>query len=220
MRLYGISGLGADKRVFQYLTLDSELIPLDWISPLEGERIEDYAIRLSQKINSNEKYGILGVSFGGLVAVEISKILNPDLTILISSAETNNELRTIYRIVGKSRILKVFPKRFYDPPRKIANWIFGSKEKNLLNQILDDTDLKFAKWAVNELTNWRNTEKLTNEIVKIGGTKDKLIPPIKDKNMSLIAGGEHFMIVDRANEISRIVNEEIKKRSDNNGSRS
>ena len=211
MKLYGISGLEADKRVFEYLTLDCELIPMDWIEPKEKESIEDYAIRFSEQINTKEKYGILGVSFGGLIAVEISKKLNPELTILISSAETKNELRTIYRIVGKSKLVKLIPQKLFDPPRIIANWIFGAKQKKLLNQILNDTNLRFAKWAVNELLNWKNEENLTNRVLKIVGTNDKLIPPDKDIKLKLIEGGEHFMIVDKAEEISQIINEEIKK---------
>jgi len=211
MKLYGISGLGADKRVFEYLTLECILIPIEWIEPLKNETIENYSIRFSQLINIDEDFGIMGVSFGGLIAVEISKRLNPKLTILISSAETKSDLRTIYRIIGKTRLLKLIPQFLFDPPRIIANWIFGTKKKKLLNQILDDTDLKFAKWAVNELINWKNDEKLSNPILKIGGTNDKLIPPNRDNNQRLIENGEHFMIVDRANEISQIINEEIKK---------
>lgn len=216
MKLYGISGLGADKRVFEYLTLDCTLIPIEWTEPLKNETIENYSIRFSKSINREEDFGIMGVSFGGLIAVEISKRLNPKLTILISSAETKKELRTIYRIIGKTKLLKIIPQFLFDPPRIIANWIFGAKKKKLLNQILDDTDLKFAKWAVNELTNWKNNEKLSNPILKIGGVNDKLIPPKIDKNQKLIDEGEHFMIVDKADEISRIINNEIKKRTDNN----
>ena len=216
MKLYGISGLGADKRVFEYLTLDCKLIPIEWLTPLKNEAIENYSIRFSQLINKEEDFGIMGVSFGGLIAVEISKNLNPKLTILISSAETKLELRAIYRIIGKTRLLKLMPQFLFDPPRIIANWVFGAKKKKLLNQILDDTDLKFAKWAVNELANWKNNEKLSNPILKIGGTNDKLIPPKKDKNQRLIDKGEHFMIVDKADEISRIINNEIRKRTHNN----
>ena len=87
MKVYGISGLGADKRVFEKLTLDLELIPIDWITPYKNERIEDYAKRLSKKIDKKEEFIIIGVSFGGLIATEISKILKSKLTILISSAE-------------------------------------------------------------------------------------------------------------------------------------
>jgi pimeloyl-ACP methyl ester carboxylesterase len=209
MKLYGISGLGADKRVFEYLDLDCKLIPIEWIEPLKNETIESYSIRISKSINREEDFGIMGVSFGGLVAVEISKRLNPKLTILISSAETKLELRLIYRIIGKTKLLKLIPQFLFDPPRIIADWIFGAVNKKLLNQILNDTDLYFAKWAVNQLTNWSNIEKLSNPVLKIGGTHDKLIPP--NKNQRLIEKGEHFMIVDRADEISQIINEIIRK---------
>ena len=206
MKLYGISGLGADKRVFQYPRLNCQLIPIDWIEPKKNETIEKYSIRLSRKINTAEKFGIIGVSFGGLVAVEMSKQLNPALTILISSAETKKELRTIYRIFGKSGLVNLIPAKLFDPPRGIASWIFGAKHKQLLHQILDDTDLSFAKWAVKELVNWKNEERLTNPILKIGGTHDKLIPT-KNTDTKLIEGGAHFMIVDRAGEISEVINE-------------
>ena len=209
MKLYGISGLGADKRVFEYLDLDCKLIPIEWIEPLKNETIESYSIRISKSINREEDFGIMGVSFGGLVAVEISKRLNPKLMILISSAETRLELRLIYRIIGKTKLLKLIPQFLFDPPRIIADWIFGAVNKKLLNQILNDTDLYFAKWAVNQLTNWSNIEKLSNPVLKIGGTHDKLIPP--NKNQRLIEKGEHFMIVDRADEISQIINEIIRK---------
>ena len=209
MKLYGISGLGADKRVFEYLDLDWKLIPIEWIEPLKNETIENYSIRISKSINREEDFGIIGVSFGGLVAVEISKRLNPKLTILISSAETRLELRLIYRIIGKTKLLKLIPQFLFDPPRIIADWIFGAVNKKLLNQILNDTDLYFAKWAVNQLINWSNIKKLSNPVLKIGGTHDKLIPP--NKNQRLVEKGEHFMIVDRADEISQIINEIIKK---------
>ncbi|MGB0839278.1 MAG: hypothetical protein ACPGXL_04005 [Chitinophagales bacterium] len=45
MKLYGISGLGADQRVFQYLNLDCELIPLDWIEPKNPFRLMPNAFR-------------------------------------------------------------------------------------------------------------------------------------------------------------------------------
>jgi len=205
MKLYGISGLGADKRVFQKLSLECELIPIDWIEPKQNETIAAYSIRLSRKIDTTEKFGIIGVSFGGLVAVEMSKKLNPALTILISSAETSKELRAIYRLFGKSGLINLIPTKLFDPPRGMANWIFGAKNKQLLNQILDDTDLVFAKWAVKELVNWKNDEKVKNPILKIGGTHDKLIPA--KGNTKLIERGAHFMIVDRADEISEMINE-------------
>ncbi|MBQ4804525.1 alpha/beta hydrolase [Aquimarina sp. MMG015] len=210
MKIYGISGLGADKRVFDSLSLEFEFIPIDWIDPHKNESIENYSKRLSVVIDTKNDFCLIGVSFGGLIASEISKILNPKTTILISSAHTKNELRTIFRWFGKTKLIKLMPTSLFDPPRLIAKYLFGAKNTKLLNDILDDTDLLFAKWAVNELTNWKNITQLKN-VLKINGTKDKLIPPKGNTKMELIENGGHFMIVDKADEISKIINNQIKR---------
>lgn len=214
MKIYGLSGLGADKRVFNFLNLEYPLIPVEWIEPDENETLKDYSIRLSKMMDANSDFVLVGISFGGLVAVEISKILKPKLTILISSAETKDELRPIYRGVGKTGLLNSLPDKLFDPPRNIAKFIFGTSNKILLDSILDDTDSGFAKWAINELVNWSNLDRLQN-VVRIHGTKDKLIPWNGSGKVELIDNGEHFMIVDRADEISEIINETIKTYSSN-----
>ncbi|AEL23841.1 alpha/beta hydrolase [Cyclobacterium marinum] len=212
MKIYGISGLGADKRVFNFLKLNHTLIPIEWIKPYKREPLQDYSARLSKIIDPKSDFVLIGVSFGGLVAVEISKILNPCLTILISSVETKIELRPIYRGFGKLNIIKKIPAKLFDPPRYIASSLFGTANKELLNDILEDTDLQFAKWAVNELVNWDNQNQVEN-LIRIHGTKDKLIPWRGLGKVELIEDGEHFMIVDRAEEISKFINEKIKDRS-------
>ena len=117
MKIYAISGLGADERVFKFLKLNAHIEVLHWIKPKRDESIQDYALRLSSKINTDEKFCLMGVSFGGLIAIEISKILNPELTILISSAKTESELPLIYKTFGKTKISKFLPKAFFDPPK-------------------------------------------------------------------------------------------------------
>lgn len=89
------------------------------------------------------------------------------------------------------------------------NWLFGAKNKKLLKEILDDTDVEFTRWAIIKLTTWNNEERLDN-ILKIHGTKDKLIPFKADQKTLAIQNGEHFMIVDRAPELSNIIEENIK----------
>lgn len=210
MKLYGISGLGADQRVFQYLTLNAEFVPIDWITPEKNEPIEHYATRLSAVIDQNGSYGILGVSFGGLVATEISKQLKPALTLLISSAETRDELAGFYRLAGRVNLLRFVPQPLFRPPMFLVYWLFGAKKKELLKKIIRDTDLGFAKWAVQALIRWKNREKLEH-CLKISGTHDRMMPPAKSGNTVLIPGGTHFMIVDRAKEISDIINTAIAK---------
>lgn len=210
MKIYGISGLGADKRVFEYLTLNNKFIPIDWIEPLKNETLSQYSKRLSAVIHTDEPFCIMGVSFGGLVATEISKQRSPKATILISSAETKHELRPIYRWFGKTGLIRLLPTKMFDPPRKAAHFLFGTQNTQLLNDILDDTDLKFVKWAVHKLITWTNETRLEN-VLKIVGTKDTLLPPRGTSHHHYIKGGAHFMIVDNAEEISNIINKELVK---------
>ena len=210
MKIYAISGLGADSRVFKFLNLKCDLIPLEWITPIDHEPIADYAQRLSKRIDTSQEFGLIGLSFGGLVAVEISKILNPKITILISSVEENRELRPIYRFFGKLNIIKILPNSFFNMPKIFAQILFDAKNKELLNAILADTDSSFVKWAISQLVTWENKDIKANT-VKINGTSDKLIPHRNKANEYLIDGGGHFMIVDRAHEISKKIDQIIEE---------
>lgn len=211
MKIFAISGLGADKRVFEDLTLNYELTYIDWISPHKNENIMAYSKRLiaEYKIDNYSTIGIIGLSFGGLIATEISKIVKPTFTILISSVSTKDELSIGLRLLGKSKIIEFIPHQCFRIPKPIAHFMFGTKRKKMLNTILNQSDLFFTKWAIIELLNWQN-KTLISPLIKISGTKDKLLPP-KGINYFLIEKGEHFMIVDRAKEISTLLNQLLKK---------
>ncbi len=208
LKIYAISGLGADQRVFQYLNIKAEIIPLNWIAPGKEESLKEYAHRLAQEIDVSEPFCIMGVSFGGLIASEIAKIYTPVFTVLISSTDVSSGLRNVYGWIGKMGLLPLVPKQGFDMPRILAGKLFGTKNTQLLNEILNDADLDFTKWAVIALTQWKNEVPIKNGL-KITGTKDLLIPVNRDDNSVLIKGGSHFMIVDRADEISQIINHSI-----------
>ena len=207
MKLYLIGGLGADERVFKYLNLSVETEVILWIDPKPKEELSQYAKRLLNQINQNEEFGLLGVSFGGILAVEIAKLLKPQKLILISSVETSKQLPKFYLLLGKTRILDLMPNSLIKPPNQLLKFLFGAKNKKLLKQIISDTDPNFIRWALNSIVNWTNE---SNSIIpiRIHGTNDKLIP-LKGQSIQIKDGG-HFMIVDKAEEISILVNEKIK----------
>jgi len=207
MKIYTISGLGADKRVFDFLKLDAKMIHLDWIKNKKNESISSYAKRLSEKIDTNEPFILMGVSFGGLVAVEISKILKPKKTILISSVKTKNEIPLLYRIFGKTKLFNLVPVFVLKNTNSFINFMFGTKEKALLKSIMQQSDAEISKWAVVQLMIWKNEEILSN-CIKVSGSKDKILPAYKIDDY-IIENGGHLMIVDRADEISKVVNDYI-----------
>ena len=153
-KIYIFSGLGVDKSVFDKIdfgNLNPEFI--EWIEPLKNEPLTEYCKRISHKINS-ENPTLIGLSFGGIVSVEIAKIIKTEKVILIASAKTKNELPLIYRIAGKLKINKLIPATILKHQNFLTNWFFGVKsdeDKKLLGNILEETNPNFLKWAINEI---------------------------------------------------------------------
>lgn len=204
--LYLIGGLGADERVFRYLDLQAPTVSITWIKPKTKEPISSYAKRVMEQIDTNLPFGILGVSFGGLIAIEIAKISKPEILILISSAEIATQLPRKYIWLGKTGALCIIPNLLIKPPKFLQNYLFGAKNRQLLHQIIKDTDPNFIRWALQTMVKWDHKAK-DSATLRIHGTDDKLIP-LKGQAIE-IANGGHFMIVDRADEISKLVNKTL-----------
>jgi len=209
MRVYFISGLGADKRAFQKLTLPAnwEPIHIEWIDNYENETLVSYCQRLSLLIDTKEPFYIVGLSFGGIVAIELSKIINPDKLILISSIVTHGELPFWFKFLEIFKMDKIVPAFLFNRYSFFLPWLFGIKtkeEKNLLRQILENTSPKFAKWAVGKILRWKNDIR-PKQVLLIQGTADKLFPYSKTHAAIKINGGGHFMVYSNADEISKLL---------------
>ena len=207
MKVYVFSGLGADDRVFQFLDLKYELVYLPWLEPGIEESISAYAKRMAAEIDQNEPFGLIGISYGGLVAVEVSKLVRAKKVILISSACRRKELRLIYRFFGHVPIWKIVPDDFPSPPLSIAKYLFSPKTQlDLFDSVIQDIPPRFSRWASEKICKWDN-DTVPDNLILITGSKDRLMPYKKQKNSFLIAGGTHWMIVDRAEEISKLIND-------------
>jgi pimeloyl-ACP methyl ester carboxylesterase len=209
MKAYFISGLGADKRAFQKITLPEpfETIHLEWITPLPKEPLAQYARRFSEQIDSSEDFILTGLSFGGLVATEISKIIRPHKLILISSAATRRELPLLYRLAGNIYIDRLYPYKKMVKPNRLFNWAFGpldNESQELVNRIVTDTDPAFTKWAVGEIVRWKNKEIPAN-LLQIHGSKDKIFWPSASKASILMSGGGHLCVYSHGQVITSLI---------------
>jgi hypothetical protein len=207
MKVFCFSGLGADERVFKFLKINYELISIPWIDPISNETIENYAKRISLNINTDEPYCLLGVSFGGVVAQEVSKFLNPQYTFVVSSIKDKSQIPLSLKVIP-TWVLNLLPPFLFNVPKPFAYYLFGTKEKKLLSSILKDTNPKFVRWALGAFKNWESTLKLEN-VRYISGEKDRLFKPFKDA--FIVKEGHHFMIVDKSEEIAWIINNKLVK---------
>ncbi len=207
MKIYCFSGLGADRREFQYLELaPHELVHIDWINHFKNETLEQYALRITPDIPLDEPFALMGLSFGGMIAVEVAKQRKPDKLIVISSIVTKDEMPVKYKLAGQLGLHKLVPLRFFKRPTRLTNYIVGAKTakaKTLLSNILRSTDYVFLKWAIGAMLKWQNEEK--PDCVRVHGTVDVILPIDNLEVHHRIEGGGHFMIVQKADELSEII---------------
>lgn len=205
--IYIFSGLGADYRAFEKIDFGNlPIVHISWISPQKNETIENYAQRISEKI-LDENPILIGLSFGGMMLMEIAKIKKTKQIILISSAKTKYELPWIYRFLGKIKANKLIPSSILTKSNFILNWLFGAnsiEEKQLLKAIIKDTDILFMKWAINEISHWKNVE-IPNNVIHIHGNNDKIIPIRNVKANFTIQNGSHLMTLNKSKEIQDII---------------
>lgn len=209
--IYCISGLGADERIFRRLRIEgAKLVCLAWPEHSRNDSMRSYAAKLSAMIEEDNPV-LLGVSFGGMLAVEIAKQRQVRKAILVSSAKSEAEkpgLPTPIRWFVTSGIVPPF---VYRLPHPALYTLFGTEneeERKLVRSIILDSDGKFVKWAVATLLQWENMI-LPGNIVHIHGRKDRLIPPDDINADYWIEDGGHMMVYNRASEISRIIEQEI-----------
>lgn len=215
MTIYFLSGLGADERVFQQLSIPSDYqkIYLQWLVPENRESIAQYAKRMAEKVNTKEPFVLIGLSFGGILAVEMMEHVQPIKTILISSAACKYELPFYYRWAGKLKLDKLLPERKMSQSNLFLYWFFGvqnKSEKVLLKDILNATDAKFTKWAIHAIINWNRTQA-PEHIIRIHGNRDKVLPMQKAINSYKISGGGHLMVLNKADSVSSILQYELSK---------
>jgi pimeloyl-ACP methyl ester carboxylesterase len=206
-KVYLFSGLGVDERVFRNLIFEGyDTTFIKWISPEKNEAIEVYAKRISQQIKT-EKPILIGLSFGGIMAIEVSKIIECEKIILISSAKTKYEIPWYYRLAGKTKIQRILPEKIFTQSNAMLNWFFGvntPEEKLLLKTILNESDPEFNRWGIDKIVSWKN-KIIPKNLTHIHGTSDRILPSRYVKKDFTIEKGGHFMVLNKAEEINVIL---------------
>ena len=210
--IYIFSGLGADERMFQKIDFRNHSVTyIRWISPDKDELIENYVKRLLVQIPTEQPV-LIGLSFGGMVAIELAKQIKTEKVIIIASAKTKNEIPFYYRWIGRVGLNYILPISLLKHSNFVTNWLFGAKansEKQLLKSILSETDSAFLMWAIGKIVAWENITSVNN-VFHIHGTSDRILPFRFVTCDYIIENGNHFMTLNKAGEVSEIINEILK----------
>jgi len=210
--IYCISGFGADERVFSKLNFkEVEFHFLPWFNPIKNETIEGYAKRMSESITHAEPV-LLGLSFGGIMSIEIAKQISTSKIILISSIKTFREMPLWMRLTGKLKLDKVVPLKTFKLIEPIENYNLGIENKEelkLVQEYRSTISRQYTNWATHQIVNWKN-EWIPENLAHIHGGRDHIFPIKNIKADYIIPDGGHFMIMNRVREVNAVIEKILK----------
>jgi pimeloyl-ACP methyl ester carboxylesterase len=212
--VYFISGLGADASVFGRLKLDPsiEINHIPWLEPKEEEEgIDEYAMRMAESIEDPENSMLVGLSFGGVMAIEIAKRTSIKHVVLISSIKHKEEMPLQLNVIGLFKLNKLVPASNLLHFKPLVNWFFGIRkpdERTMFSELIEQTDEDLVDWSSQQILAWHGEHSLQN-ITHIHGTADSVFPLRNVRADHIIQGGPHFMVFTHAKEVSAVLNKVI-----------
>ena len=201
IHVYFMPGMAASSTIFEYIKLPEDQFivhRLDWFVPEPEESLEDYAKRMILKIEHKNPV-LLGVSFGGLLVQEMSKLLKVKKLIIVSSVKTKHELPRRMKIAKRTKAYKLLPTQFISNVEILAKYVFGetaTKRVALYKKYLSMSDKHYLDWAIEQMINW-DQSTTNHDIVHIHGEKDAVFPIRNIKECIKIPNGTHIMIINK-----------------------
>ncbi|MFW6336760.1 MAG: alpha/beta fold hydrolase [Phycisphaeraceae bacterium] len=186
-RVILLPGLSGDPRLLapQAQAFPESVETPAWIAPEPGESLERYARRWAKQLRREDDPRptfVGGVSFGGVLAMHMAEVLQPEAVILIASCRSSDDVPLRYELAAKlgmslpaGAIRKLLP---------FAAAVFALREGldadhfSLLRSIARDADAEMLRWAARAVADWSFTEsdRLPCPVYRVHGRHDWVIP--------------------------------------------
>jgi pimeloyl-ACP methyl ester carboxylesterase len=199
------SGMAADASILapQMAAFPNLLVP-EWPQPIEDESLSEYCERLAEKLRPHGAVAIGGVSFGGIVALEVAQFLKPPCVILIASVRGPSEMPWRIRALGPFLPLLTFM------PIRWMQWLAGAAP--LWSSVFAGVVKQFRqadpvtlRWSIRQIFHWKQAATLACPLFQIHGDRDFVFPVSKTKPQVIVQGGGHLISVTRGRQVNEFV---------------
>jgi hypothetical protein len=210
MKIYVVSGLGADFKVLERLEFpeNCELIFIDWLIPEKNEPFHSYVQRMAEKVDDSEPFCLLGYSFGGIMVQEINKLKPAQKVVIMGSIKSDKEKSKFIRTGEITKIPRILPVGMFNDKAanvySVVRKLFDPKNPKIL-EYFRVRDPYYLKWSVEKVSEWTFEE--TPEVIQILGDKDIVFPIKYSKPDYVIKGGTHLFPATKHKEVSKILKE-------------
>ncbi|WP_339705839.1 alpha/beta hydrolase [uncultured Kriegella sp.] len=203
IHVYFMPGMAANPSIFKNIVLPEEKFErhmLEWSIPKKNMTLSEYAIEMNKKILHRNPV-LVGVSFGGILVQEMAKFIEVKKIIVISSIKHESELPKRMIFAKYTKIHKLLPTGLVNNMELLAKYAFGetvNKRLELYEEYLSVKDKYYIDWSIDQIVNWKQTEKPLDYLVHIHGEKDPVFPMVNIKDCISVKNGTHTMIIHRA----------------------
>jgi pimeloyl-ACP methyl ester carboxylesterase len=210
-------GLGVGADLFRpQRSLNAKIIIPPWPIPMENESPAHYAWRMIQGIEPCDNLFVGGMSFGGMLALEAAKYLNPRGVFMIASARDGRAHAPLFQLLGKTLpgvqlstieiVLKLFAPllvRVVGRPNR--------EQRELLLHLVRHAHLPLARWGSRASMNYVFTGKLNCPIWQLHGGIDHVVPiqNVRRDVDVIVPNAGHVVNVTHASVVNKFIEERI-----------
>lgn len=208
MKIYIISGLGADYKVLEKLKFPNELeiVNIPWLIPQKGESLEKYVARMAENINAEEPFYLLGYSFGGILVQEIHKIKPAKKVVILGSIKSHREKSLLMKTGAFTKIPHLIPKQLFNEKSAIIysylRKLIDPKNPKIM-EYFTVRDPYYLKWSIEKVADWRSEEN--QNVIQILADKDIVFPIKNSKPDFVIKNASHLFPATKHKEVSLLL---------------
>lgn len=199
------SGLAADDTLLkpQILAFPNLVVPA-WPQPMPKESLAGYCERLAEDLRPLGAIAIGGVSFGGIIALEVAKILKPRCVILIASVRSPSALP--WRLRAMRPFLPLLPLL----PITWIQWLaaaiplWSAVYAGVIKQFRQ-ADPQTLRWSILQVFKWKSAPTLDCPIFQIHGNRDFVFPISLAQPNEIIKGGGHLISLTRGKQVNTFI---------------
>lgn len=198
MPLVLLPGLGTNAQLFSLQRMAfPELVVPPWIAPQWSETLPDYARRMAESLTISGPCIVGGVSFGGLVALEMSRHLDVRGCVLISSLKCSAEKPLWVRLGTPCAWLlpphtdRALSAIGWATLKCCGRWL-PARAKGVC-QHLSKTSSPLLPWAARATVRWRAAGDWPCPIFQIHGAADPIFPLRFVHPDRVVPGGGHLL---------------------------
>ena len=206
-RIILFPGLGADPRMFakQKQRFGDDLLCPDWLDPETDEPFDGYVRRWASQLapvpGDDRPLFLGGVSFGGMVAMQMARHMKPKAVILIGSCRSVRSKPARWQVAR--RISDLIPDRLLG--RRVlglgALWVslldrLDDEHRSLLIKMAAESDPKRMRHNGHACADWDfdyRSESQFPPVHQIHGRLDAIIPLVPGDPDTLIPNGRHLI---------------------------